>query len=66
LEECDENLISGIFVTDEAYWAITLNKPIPGLQFSDASLVFVLDACTLVGALPAIVPPLDPTALLRL
>ena len=27
LEECDDDLIGRIIVTDEAEWAITMNKP---------------------------------------
>lgn len=43
LEECDDDFIGRIFVTEEAEWATTMNKPIPGLQLGDAALVFVLD-----------------------
>ena len=66
LEECDDDLIGRIFVTDEAEWPITMNKPIPGLQLGDAALVFIIDTCTLVVAFPAFVSPFNPTALPRL
>lgn len=59
------DLICGIFVTDKVERAIFFNEPISGLQFGDAELVYVPDACTLVIGFPAIVAPFDPAALFR-
>ena len=41
LEKCDDDLIGRIFVTDETVWAISFDKPISGLQLSNAQLVVI-------------------------